>query len=133
MTSQSGLQTIVIHKLPNISQSKGKTCPLATKSSITQAKEKWNSPILRRPDFQMIWRCHGILCVHFYFCFLFRSNFRTRYLRERLPPRLWEFFSKVIFGKLPYHSYVEVYLFSIARHNINSTLKDTLRLKIFWT
>ena len=41
------------------------------KSPITQKREKWDSPVLSRPDFSMVWRCHGLECVHFCFYFLF--------------------------------------------------------------
>ena len=41
------------------------------KSSKTQTREKWDSPILSRPDFWMVWRCHGILFIHFYLYFYF--------------------------------------------------------------
>ena len=39
---------------------------------MTQTREKWDSLVLSRGDFCMIWRCHGIPCFHFYF--LFRNN-----------------------------------------------------------
>ena len=49
-------------------------------NSMTQTREKWDSHVLSRPDFCMVWICHGIPCVHFYF--LFRTNVRKRYLDE---------------------------------------------------
>ena len=39
-------------------------------NSMTQAREKWDSHLLSRPEFLMV--CHGIPCVHIYF--LFRTN-----------------------------------------------------------
>ena len=41
------------------------------KSSISQTREKWDSPVLSRPGFLMVWRCHDIVCVHFYFYLFF--------------------------------------------------------------
>ena len=40
--------------------------------SMSQAREKWDCLVLCRSDFWMMWRCHSILCFHFYF--LFRNN-----------------------------------------------------------
>ena len=34
---------------------------------MTQTRVKWDSHILRGPDLLMVWRYHGILCIHFYF------------------------------------------------------------------
>ena len=64
----------------------------------------------------MVWRCHGILCVYFYF-----STSAT----------VMVFFSKVLLWKLLYHNYVKV----SSRELLEtlSILKDTLRLKILWT
>ena len=103
-----------------------------TKSSITQAREKLDSPDLSRSDFWMVWRCHGIPCVHFCFYFYFfcleaalgqdtyQSDFSHCY---------GNFFesatSKVTISQLCY------YIFSIIV--IHSTFKDTLRLKILLT
>ena len=52
-----------------------------TESFITQTREKWDSQVLSAPDFWMVWKCHGILCVHLYF-FLFRGNVRKGYLDD---------------------------------------------------
>ena len=32
-------------------------------------RNKSDSHVLSKPDFAMVWRCHGILCSHFYFLF----------------------------------------------------------------
>ena len=40
-------------------------------------------PCFEWPDFWMVWRCHGILCIYVHFSiFLFRSNVRRGYLDE---------------------------------------------------
>ena len=94
-----------------------------TKSSITQTREKWDSPVLSRPDFWVVWRCHGILCVHFYFIFYFfllRSNFKT--IIRATSATVMVIFSKVLLRKLLNHSYVK---FS------SQQLWDTLTT-VFW-
>ena len=40
---------------------------------MIQTTENWDSLVLSRADFWMVWRFHGIPCFYFYF-FLFRSN-----------------------------------------------------------
>ena len=103
-----------------------------TKSSITQTREKWDSPVLSRPDFWMAWRCHGILFVHFYFYFYFFCLEATLGQDRATSATVMVIFSKVPFRKLLYHSYVKVFFSTIAKHINNSILKDTLRLKILW-
>ena len=49
---------------------------------MTQTLEKWDSHVLSGPDFWMVWRCHGILCIYVYFSFFFKSNVRRGYLDE---------------------------------------------------
>ena len=39
-------------------------------NSITQTTEKWDSLVLSRADFWMIWKCHGISRFHFYLLFI---------------------------------------------------------------
>ena len=34
---------------------------------MNQRREEWDSLVLSRDNFWMIWRCHSILCFHFYF------------------------------------------------------------------
>ena len=93
-----------------------------TKSSITQTREKWDSPVLSRPDFWMVWRCHGILCVHFYFYFYFFCLEATLGQDRATSATVMVIFSKVPFRKLLYHSYVKV---------SSQQLPDTLRT-VFW-
>ena len=38
---------------------------------MNQKRIKWDSYVLNIPDLLMVWRCHGILCAHFYFHFSF--------------------------------------------------------------
>ena len=93
-----------------------------TKSSITQTREKWDSPVLSRPDFWMAWRCHGILFVHFYFYFYFFCLEATLGQDRATSATVMVIFSKVPFRKLLYHSYVKV---------SSQQLPDTLRT-VFW-
>ena len=93
-----------------------------TKSSITQTREKWDSPVLSRPDFWMAWRCHGILFVHFYFYFYFFCLEATLGLDRATSATVMVIFSKMPFRKLLYHSYVKV---------SSQQLPDTLRT-VFW-
>ena len=63
----------------------GKTWPLSKHgdiilNSMSKTREKQNSIVLNRVDFWMIWRCHGILCFHFYF--LFRNNGKWEQFNE---------------------------------------------------
>ena len=51
-----------------------------TLNSMIQAREKWNSFVLSKPDFWMVRRCHGIPWIYFYF--LFRTNGKKRQLDE---------------------------------------------------
>ena len=37
-------------------------------NTMSQKIEKWDSLVLGRGDFWIIWRCHGIPCFHFIFC-----------------------------------------------------------------
>ena len=45
---------------------------------MTQTTEKWNSLVLSRADFWMIWRCHGIPCFHF----IFKPTVKKEHLDE---------------------------------------------------
>ena len=93
-----------------------------TKSSITQTREKWDSPVLSRPDFWMVWICHGILCVHFYFYFYFFCLEATLGQDRATSATVMVIFSKVPFRKLLYHSYVKV---------SSQQLRDT-STTVFW-
>ena len=93
-----------------------------TKSSITQTREKWDPLVLSRPDFRMVWRCHGILFVHFYFYFYFFCLEATLGQDRATSATVMVIFSKVPFRKLLYHSYVKV---------SSQQLWDTLTT-VFW-
>ena len=49
-------------------------------NSMTRTRKKWNSMVLSRADFWMVWRCHGI--PYFIFIFLFRTNGKKEHLDE---------------------------------------------------
>ena len=89
-----------------------------TKSSITQTREKLDSPDLSRPDFWMVWRCHGIPCVHFYFFCLEAVLGPIRAISATVVV----IFSKVLLWKLLYYSCVKV---------SSQQLRDTLTT-VFW-
>ena len=78
-------------------------------NSMSQTREKWDCLVLRRSDFWMIWRFHGIPCFHFYF--LFRTNGKREQLHENdfrhcygdfLP--FWKFLITAMFKVLPQQS-----------------------------
>ena len=53
---------------------------------MTQTREQWDSLVLRRADFCMVERCHGIPCFCFFIIilfFLFRSNCKKEHLDEK--------------------------------------------------
>ena len=65
---------------------------------MSQEREKWDSLILSRADFWMIWRWHHFPCFHFYF--LFRNNVKREQLDENNFHHCYgNFFSKVSFWK----------------------------------
>ena len=55
---------------------------------MTQTTEKWDSLLLSRADFWMVWRCHGISWFNFYFFGLEPTVKRTLGW-ERSLSRLW--------------------------------------------
>ena len=95
-----------------------------TKSSITKTREKWDPLVLSRPEFWLVWRCHGILFVHFYFYFYFYFFCLEATLGQdrATSATVIVIFSKVPFRKLLYHSYVKV---------SSQQLRDT-STTVFW-
>ena len=78
---------------------------------MNQTGEKWDSLVLSRGDFWMIWRCHSIPCFHFHF--LFRNNG----IREQLDQNdLRRCFGNFFFRKCHSASYVESSFSTITRH-----------------
>ena len=78
-----------------------------TKSSVTQTKEKWDSRVLSTPNFWMVWRCHGILCVYFYFFCLEATLGKDTKMRAT-SATVMAIFSRVLFRKLLDHSHDKV-------------------------
>ena len=69
---------------------------------MKQTRRKWDSVVLNRGDIWMIWRCRGIPCLYFLFCF--RNNGK----REQLNGRCYSiFFSKSVILKVHDCSYVQ--------------------------
>ena len=98
---------------------------------MTQAIEKWNYHILSRQDFLMVWRCHGIPCFQFYFCF--RTNVRKRYFNESGFRHCYGNFFESAILKLTWSqlcSHTQSSFSTISRHIDNSISKKTLQLKI---
>ena len=87
------------------------------------------------PDYWMVWRCHGILCVHFFCLFvcLFRSNVKKWYLDERDFRQCYGNFFESAMPKVIGSQLCWSFFSIITRHINNTNLKDTLRLKILWT
>ena len=81
---------------------------------MSQTREKW--PVLSRGDFWIIWRCHSILCFHFYF--LFRNNG----IREQLDQNDFRRCYGNFFPKVPFWKYLITTMFKV----ISQQLQDAL-------
>ena len=68
-------------------------------SSMTQTTEKWDSLLLSRADFWMVWRCHGISWFNFYF-FWFRTNSKKNTWMRKIFVTIMVIMSKIPFRKL---------------------------------
>ena len=90
--------------------------------SMTQTREKWQSIVLSRADFWLVWRCHGIPC--FYFIFLFRTNGKKEYLHENNLRDCYGNFSQRLCSKFFLSSYKAYWQWH---------LKDTLQFNILRT
>ena len=55
----------------------------------------------------MVWRCHGILCFHGFFCYLEATLGKDTCIRATSATAMI-IFSKVLFRKLLDHSYVKL-------------------------
>ena len=96
-----------------------------TKSSIAQTREELDPPFLSRPDFWLVWRCHGIVCVYFYLYIYIFCVEKQRFYKISIRPTsatVMVIFSKVLLQTLLYHSYVKV---------SSQELQDTLTT-VFW-
>ena len=87
--------------------------------------------VLSSPDFWMIWRCHGIPYVHFYF--LFRNNLRKRYLDESDFRYCYSnaFESSIL--KVTCSQLCSKFFLNSCKAHWQHILKDTQPLKIVWT
>ena len=95
-------------------------------------KKKWDSHVLSRLDFWMVWRCHGIPCVYFYFFCLEPTLGKDTWMRAT-STTVMVIFSKVLFWKLLDHNHLQSSFSIITRHIGNIILIDTLQLKILQT
>ena len=100
-------------------------------NSMTQAREKEDSLVFSSGDFWMIWRCHGILYIHFYFLFrnvireqLDKNDFRRCYVNFFFQKR----HSESTWSQLCSEFFLNSYETPWQRH-----LKNTLQLKILRT
>ena len=82
-------------------------------NSMTQTGEKWDSLVLGRGDFWMIWTCHAILC--FYFIFMFRNVIREQ-LGQNNFSGCYVFFFKSNIPKVLDHNDVQSSLSTIMKH-----------------
>ena len=97
-------------------------------SCMTQTREKWDSLVLSRADFWMVWTCHGNPCFHFYLICL-EQLYKRIIGWKRLPSLLCFFFRKChcesTWSQLCSKFFINNYEAPWQRH-----LKDTLQLKI---
>ena len=85
-------------------------------SYMTQTREKWDSLVLSRADFWMVWTCHGIPCFHFYLICL-EQLYKRIIGWKRLPSLLCFFFSKVSLRK-----YLITAMFKVLYQQLRGTL-----------
>ena len=95
---------------------------------MSQTKEKCHSLILSRSDLWIVWRCHGISLVCWYY-FCLEPTVRKDAWMRTTSVTVMTFFLKAAFWKLLDQSSFPI----ITRHIENSILKDTLQLNIFRT
>ena len=100
---------------------------------MTQTREKWDSHALSRPDFRMVWRCHGIPWARFYF--LSRTNGKIGHLDKKDFHHCYD--CMVIFLKVPFWSNLITAMFKVPYQQWWGTLQQhfetTIELKILWT
>ena len=97
-------------------------------NSMSLTGEKWVSHTLSRPNFWMVWGCHGIPWLHFYF--LFRTNGKKEHLDESNFRHCYGIFFKSAILEV---TWSQSSLSRVARHIDNSILEDILQLKILRT
>ena len=99
-------------------------------NSMTKSRVKWESLVLSRADFWMVWRCHGIPCFHFY-VFCVEPNARKNNLMKATSVTFMTIFSEVSFWKLLDHSYVPSSFSTISMNIENGNWKTPYSWKSF--
>ena len=104
----------------------GKTLPLPRHgdiilNSMTQTREKWDSLVLSRADFCIVWRCHGIPCFHLFFCL--EAKVKKNIWMRTISVMVMIIISKVLFRKLLDFSYVQSSSSTITKHIDNGIWK----------
>ena len=79
-------------------------------------KRKMKLPLLSTANFLIVWRCHGVLCFHFYF-FVLNQSLQRRLGWEQLPSLLWWFF-----GRCHSESYLVTYKFKVLSQQLRCKL-----------
>ena len=97
---------------------------------MTKSRVKWESLVLSRADFWMVWRCHGIPCFHFY-VFCVEPNARKNNLMKATSVTFMTIFSEVSFWKLLDHSYVPSSFSTISINIENGNWKTPYSWKSF--
>ena len=99
-------------------------------NSMTKSRVKWESLVLSRADFWMVWRCHGIPFFHFY-VFCVEPNARKNNLMKATSVTFMTIFSEVSFWKLLDHSYVPSSFSTISMNIENGNWKTPYSWKSF--
>ena len=73
---------------------------------MSQTREKRDSLALSREDFWMIWRCHSILCFHFFFFFFWNNGVREQFNENNFRRCYDHFFNGKCHPEVLDHSYV---------------------------
>ena len=79
-------------------------------------KRKMKLPLLSTTNFWTVWKCHVVLCFHFYF-FVLNQSFQGRLRWEQLPSLLWRFF-----GRCHSESYLITYKFKVLSQQLRCKL-----------
>ena len=96
---------------------------------MKQTRGKWDSLVLNRGDFWMIWRCRGIPCFHLLFCF--RNNGKREQLNENNFRRCYgNFFPKASFRKYLIAAVFKV-LFQQWRGTLTTVFEKYLTIEYF--
>ena len=95
---------------------------------MAQTREKWNSLVLSRADFWMVWRCHGIPYIHLYF--LFRTNGKGEHLDENNFRHSYGNYFESAILKVTWYQLCSKFILNIYEAHWQRHLKDTLQLKI---